>query len=88
MESMLCTQFAGTSGGLTDFNFCVFIGNQEIQYEGDGFPVTACEDLLVVGLAVCWGGKDAYYISLQQKSQEQTGKEVFSKGMHFREAYA
>uniref|UniRef100_A0A670JQ90 DNA polymerase theta n=1 Tax=Podarcis muralis TaxID=64176 RepID=A0A670JQ90_PODMU len=46
--------------------------NQEIQYEGDGFPVTACEDLLVVGLAVCWGGKDAYYISLQQKSQEQT----------------
>ncbi|CAI5797066.1 DNA polymerase theta [Podarcis lilfordi] len=46
--------------------------HQEIQYEGDGFPVTACEDLLVVGLAVCWGGKDAYYISLQQKSQEQT----------------
>ncbi|XP_013926923.1 PREDICTED: DNA polymerase theta-like, partial [Thamnophis sirtalis] len=39
--------------------------------ENDGFPVHACEDLLVVGLAVCWGRKDAYYISLQQNSQSQ-----------------
>uniref|UniRef100_A0A8C5WQF9 DNA polymerase theta n=1 Tax=Laticauda laticaudata TaxID=8630 RepID=A0A8C5WQF9_LATLA len=44
---------------------------QKILYENDGFPVHACEDLLVVGLAVCWGGKDAYYISLQQNPQNQ-----------------
>uniref|UniRef100_A0A8C6XGQ5 DNA polymerase theta n=1 Tax=Naja naja TaxID=35670 RepID=A0A8C6XGQ5_NAJNA len=44
---------------------------QKILYENDGFPVHACEDLLVVGLAVCWGRKDAYYISLQQNPQNQ-----------------
>uniref|UniRef100_A0A8C5TLB3 DNA-directed DNA polymerase n=1 Tax=Malurus cyaneus samueli TaxID=2593467 RepID=A0A8C5TLB3_9PASS len=44
---------------------------QGMQVKDDGFPVQGCEDILVVGLAVCWGGKDAYYISLQQ-IQEQT----------------
>ncbi|XP_064375845.1 DNA polymerase theta isoform X4 [Dromaius novaehollandiae] len=44
---------------------------QWMQVKDDGFPVQGCEDILVVGLAVCWGGKDAYYISLQQK-QDQT----------------
>ncbi|XP_062427659.1 DNA polymerase theta [Rhea pennata] len=44
---------------------------QWTQVKDDGFPVQGCEDILVVGLAVCWGGKDAYYISLQQK-QDQT----------------
>ncbi|XP_054019304.1 DNA polymerase theta [Dryobates pubescens] len=44
---------------------------QEMQVKDDGFPVQGCEDTLVVGLAVCWGGKDAYYISLQQ-IQDQT----------------
>ncbi|XP_068273560.1 DNA polymerase theta [Nyctibius grandis] len=44
---------------------------QWMQVKGDGFPVQGCEDILVVGLAVCWGGKDAYYISLQQ-IQDQT----------------
>lgn len=46
---------------------------QWMQVKDDGFPVQGCEDILVVGLAVCWGGKDAYYISLQQ-TQDQTGK--------------
>ncbi|XP_064933489.1 DNA polymerase theta isoform X5 [Columba livia] len=41
------------------------------QVKDDGFPVQGCEDILVVGLAVCWGGRDAYYISLQQ-IQDQT----------------
>ncbi|XP_063150682.1 DNA polymerase theta [Candoia aspera] len=45
--------------------------SQKILCENDGFPVHACEDLLVVGLAVCWGRKDAYYISLQQNPQSQ-----------------
>uniref|UniRef100_A0A8C9G5T9 DNA polymerase theta n=1 Tax=Pavo cristatus TaxID=9049 RepID=A0A8C9G5T9_PAVCR len=44
---------------------------QRMQVKDDGFPVQHCEDTLVVGLAVCWGGKDAYYISLQQM-QDQT----------------
>ncbi|XP_052650753.1 DNA polymerase theta [Harpia harpyja] len=44
---------------------------QWMQVKDDGFPVKGCEDILVVGLAVCWGGKDAYYISLQQ-IQDQT----------------
>ncbi|XP_074665096.1 LOW QUALITY PROTEIN: DNA polymerase theta [Strix aluco] len=44
---------------------------QWMQVKDDGFPVQGCEDILVVGLAVCWGGKDAYYISLQQL-QDQT----------------
>ncbi|XP_069722926.1 DNA polymerase theta isoform X2 [Phaenicophaeus curvirostris] len=44
---------------------------QRMQVKHDGFPVQGCEDILVVGLAVCWGGKDAYYISLQQ-TQDQT----------------
>ncbi|XP_078512764.1 DNA polymerase theta isoform X2 [Lissotriton helveticus] len=42
-----------------------------VNIKDDGFPIKGCEDLLVVGLAVCWGGKDAYFISLQRK-QEQT----------------
>ncbi|XP_041319851.1 DNA polymerase theta [Pyrgilauda ruficollis] len=44
---------------------------QRTQVKDEGFPVQGCEDILVVGLAVCWGGKDAYYISLQQ-IQDQT----------------
>lgn len=44
---------------------------RRMQVKDDGFPIQHCEDTLVVGLAVCWGGKDAYYISLQQM-QDQT----------------
>lgn len=43
---------------------------QRTQVKDDGFPVQGCEDILVVGLAVCWGGKDAYYISLQQMQDQ------------------
>uniref|UniRef100_A0A8C8VKG1 DNA polymerase theta n=1 Tax=Pelusios castaneus TaxID=367368 RepID=A0A8C8VKG1_9SAUR len=45
---------------------------QRIQVKDDGFPIKGCEDILVVGLSVCWDGKDAYYISLQQKQVDQT----------------
>uniref|UniRef100_A0A8C4VI48 DNA polymerase theta n=1 Tax=Gopherus evgoodei TaxID=1825980 RepID=A0A8C4VI48_9SAUR len=45
---------------------------QRIQVKDDGFPIKGCEDILVVGLSVCWGGKDAYYVSLQQKQDDQT----------------
>ncbi|KGL85254.1 DNA polymerase theta, partial [Tinamus guttatus] len=44
--------------------------SQRTPVKDDGFPVQGCEDILVVGLAVCWGGKDAYYVSLQQNQDE------------------
>ncbi|XP_060619374.2 DNA polymerase theta [Anolis sagrei] len=44
---------------------------QKIPHQINGFPIKPCEDVLVVGLAVCWGGKDAFYISLQQKLKEE-----------------
>ncbi|KAL7853880.1 hypothetical protein AOLI_G00207240 [Acnodon oligacanthus] len=33
----------------------------------DGFVMKGHENLVVIGLAVCWGGKDAYYLSLQEE---------------------
>ncbi|XP_054858086.1 DNA polymerase theta [Eublepharis macularius] len=48
-----------------------FKQGQTSAHQDDGFPFEGTEDLLVVGLAVCWGGKDAYYISLQEKPPEQ-----------------
>ncbi|XP_041642292.1 DNA polymerase theta isoform X2 [Cheilinus undulatus] len=33
----------------------------------DGFPVRDSDGLVLIGLSVCWGARDAYYISLQQE---------------------
>ncbi|MBN3297943.1 DPOLQ polymerase, partial [Amia calva] len=33
----------------------------------DGFPIKSNEALVVTGIAVCWGGKDAYFVSLQRE---------------------
>ncbi|XP_067849109.1 DNA polymerase theta [Heptranchias perlo] len=44
----------------------------KIQAKTDGFEVSSHKDLVVIGLCVSWGGKDAYYISLQE-CQENTG---------------
>lgn len=41
----------------------------------DGFPVKGDEGLVVVGISVCWGAKDAYYVSLQQ-DQTSTGSKI------------
>uniref|UniRef100_A0A6I8P2U6 DNA polymerase theta n=1 Tax=Ornithorhynchus anatinus TaxID=9258 RepID=A0A6I8P2U6_ORNAN len=40
--------------------------SRPVPITDDGFPVQGSEDVSVVGLAVCWGGKDAYYLSLQR----------------------
>ena len=32
------------------------------------------EDLVVVGIAVSWGGKDAYYVSLKEHAQSEVGQ--------------
>ncbi|XP_077650870.1 DNA polymerase theta isoform X3 [Urocitellus parryii] len=42
---------------------------QETPIREDGFPLQGSDDILVVGLAVCWGGRDAYYVSLQKEQQ-------------------
>ncbi|KAM7322117.1 hypothetical protein ACRRTK_018958 [Alexandromys fortis] len=42
---------------------------QETPGEDDGFPVHDSDGIVVVGLAVCWGGKDAYYLSLQKEQK-------------------
>ncbi|XP_013868724.1 DNA polymerase theta isoform X2 [Austrofundulus limnaeus] len=36
----------------------------------DGFPLRDNEDLVLIGLSVCWGSRDAYYICLQQKQSK------------------
>ncbi|CAH6792318.1 DNA polymerase theta [Phodopus roborovskii] len=48
---------------------------QETTAEDDGFPVHGSDGVMVVGLAVCWGGRDAYYLSLQK---EQKHSEISS----------
>ncbi|XP_077740566.1 DNA polymerase theta isoform X2 [Canis aureus] len=42
---------------------------QETPNRDDGIPVKGCDDILLVGLAVCWGGRDAYYFSLQKEQK-------------------
>ncbi|XP_055481039.1 DNA polymerase theta [Psammomys obesus] len=43
---------------------------QETTIKDDGFPVHGFDGTVVVGLAVCWGGKDAYYLSLQKEQKQ------------------
>ncbi|XP_013370681.1 PREDICTED: DNA polymerase theta isoform X2 [Chinchilla lanigera] len=43
--------------------------HQETPVQDDRFFVQGSDDTLVVGLAVCWGGRDAYYVSLQKEQQ-------------------
>ncbi|XP_061535067.1 DNA polymerase theta isoform X1 [Phycodurus eques] len=49
-------------------------GEQEPAHQklrrADGFPVRGGDGLLLIGLAVCWGARDAFYISFQQKQNK------------------
>ncbi|XP_008057686.1 DNA polymerase theta, partial [Carlito syrichta] len=45
------------------------ISLQETPIREDGFLVKGYDDILVVGLAICWGGRDAYYFSLQKEQK-------------------
>ncbi|XP_032417968.1 DNA polymerase theta [Xiphophorus hellerii] len=42
----------------------------EAHLKLDGFPVRDTEGLTLTGLSVCWGARDAYYISLQQEQRK------------------
>lgn len=44
----------------------------------DGFVIKGHGNLIVTGLAISWGGKDAYYISLQQELTDAGTKFTFS----------
>uniref|UniRef100_A0A3P8PU19 DNA polymerase theta n=1 Tax=Astatotilapia calliptera TaxID=8154 RepID=A0A3P8PU19_ASTCA len=35
-----------------------------------GFPLRNSEGLVLIGLSVCWGGRDAYYVSLQEEQSK------------------
>ncbi|XP_059133121.1 DNA polymerase theta [Peromyscus eremicus] len=67
--SLACEKISSTSsrtstigGRLKQVSF-----PEESPVEDDGFPVHGSDGIVVVGLAVCWGGKDAYYLSLQKE---------------------
>ncbi|KAM4794649.1 DNA polymerase theta [Rhinophrynus dorsalis] len=49
---------------------CIWItvkSPKSAKVKQDGLPVMGCDDVVLVGVAVCWGGKDAYYLSLQKE---------------------
>ncbi|XP_065732505.1 DNA polymerase theta [Phocoena phocoena] len=63
--SNLTSSKSATIGG----RFKQVSSSQESPIGVDGIPVKGCDGTLVVGLAVCWGGRDAYYFSLQKEQK-------------------
>ncbi|KAM9089600.1 DNA polymerase theta isoform 2-T2 [Megaptera novaeangliae] len=63
--SNLTSSKSATIGG----RFKQVSSSQESPVGDDGIPVKGCDGILVVGLAVCWGGRDAYYFSLQKEQK-------------------
>ncbi|XP_033976724.1 DNA polymerase theta isoform X3 [Trematomus bernacchii] len=43
--------------------------NQRLHRD-DGFPIIDRDGLVLIGLSVCWGARDAYYVSLQQEQSK------------------
>ncbi|XP_059194228.1 DNA polymerase theta [Centropristis striata] len=39
-------------------------------HRDDGFPVRDSDGLVLIGLSVCWGARDAYYMSLQKEQSK------------------
>ncbi|XP_028300327.1 DNA polymerase theta isoform X2 [Gouania willdenowi] len=44
-------------------------GHQKLN-TADGFPIRHSDGLVLIGLCVCWGGRDAYYISMQEEQSK------------------
>ncbi|KAB0391476.1 hypothetical protein E2I00_008396, partial [Balaenoptera physalus] len=63
--SNLTSSKSATIGG----RFKQVSSSQESPIGDDGIPVKGWDGILVVGLAVCWGGRDAYYFSLQKEQK-------------------
>ncbi|XP_066304418.1 DNA polymerase theta-like [Branchiostoma lanceolatum] len=65
------TQLAQPGGGIgAKFNKGTTLNNKQLEAEVDGIPLES-EGVVIVGVAVCWGEKDAYYISLQKHAGEE-----------------
>ncbi|XP_010780168.1 DNA polymerase theta-like, partial [Notothenia coriiceps] len=43
--------------------------NQRLHRD-DGFPIIDRDGQVLIGLSVCWGARDAYYVSLQQEQSK------------------
>ncbi|XP_030002903.1 DNA polymerase theta [Sphaeramia orbicularis] len=56
-------------GGIGEKHKRVSAAHQKLS-SVDGFPVRDSEGLVLIGLSVCWGARDAYYISLQQEQSK------------------
>ncbi|XP_070771249.1 DNA polymerase theta [Enoplosus armatus] len=39
-------------------------------HRANGFPVRDSDGLVLIGLSICWGARDAYYMSLQQEQSK------------------
>ncbi|CAH1246909.1 POLQ [Branchiostoma lanceolatum] len=64
-------QLAQPGGGIgAKFNKGTILNNKQLEAEVDGIPLES-EGVVIVGVAVCWGEKDAYYISLQKHAGEE-----------------
>lgn len=53
---------------------CLASAGHQRLHRVDGIPVRDSDGLVLVGLAVCWGSRDSYYISLQQ--EQSIGKDA------------
>ncbi|XP_053712085.1 DNA polymerase theta-like isoform X2 [Synchiropus splendidus] len=42
----------------------------QVLHRADGFPIRSSDGAVLVGLSVCWGGRDAYFISLQEEQSK------------------
>lgn len=56
------------------FHSSMFLPAEHELQAVDGFPVKERDGPALIGLAVCWGSRDAYYISLQR--EQSTGIEA------------
>ncbi|KAI8521187.1 hypothetical protein Bbelb_009410 [Branchiostoma belcheri] len=67
----LPTQAAQPGGGIgAKFNKGTSVNNRQPAPEVDGIPLEL-EGVVIVGVGVCWGEKDAYYISLQKHAGQE-----------------
>ncbi|XP_070684106.1 DNA polymerase theta [Pempheris klunzingeri] len=39
-------------------------------HKANGFPVRDSDGLVLIGLSICWGARDAYYVSLQEEQSK------------------
>lgn len=60
---------------LVHVRVCGVASAAEQRLQGvDGLPVRGSDGQVLTGLAVCWGSRDAFYVSLQQ--EQSAGKDA------------